>query len=480
MQSPLTALMGLADGAVGLMQRVLKPVGGKNCFDKQLSTALTERPESGKRLSVKSRSSRTLMEDETRKEGQDSPQALALLPNLSSQTPPGVSNQDGKALLLGKGSDVSDEGLKAILASCGIEEGDLGKIMADQKLVEALKAKLAEMVSSDAAAAQFLANKGSIIGLENRQAATLEITAEIKNAIMARLKSEGISGTNIIQDPSEVQASEDVQPAIAQSVDVLENTFGISKKSLRDLFFSQDTLARQAALDDAASKINTFLKANADKQLTKQCADALSMLRSALSKEEQAPVEKAISLWRPDLAGTGTSLAVSKETFGALTRTLGEDHQAFIDRSTQRVMEQIRLAAPLQMKDGEGSFTLQLRPPMLGRVDVSIHLEDGAIQATFKTDQAFTRDILQQNMHMLKEAFAEQGIKVTQVSVSTDLPSMRNPSGSFAWTDFQRGQHGSSGNGGDRDTNGTYRAHDEGEYTPVNGYSESGGIDTFA
>lgn len=517
MQSPLAALMGIADVATSLMQRVFSTGSGKAGFDEQLKAALAGGAEPGNGAVTKALIPGDSVDEEAMKAILASPQALMLLPTLSALTSFGISSQDVQALLLGTGTGVSDEGLKAILTSCGITEGDLGWIMADQKLVTNLKAMIAETVSSkvheqapgdvegmdllikqatadqstcDAAVTRFMATmadngdsrvRGSTqVALKAIPAGIMEISPAIRKTIDACLKSEGMSAQKVVQDPSAVQAAAGTPPAIAESVEVLEKTFGISRNALKDLFFSTDPTARQTALDEAVSKINAYLGANDGKQVPKQFASTLSLLKSTLSKEEFAPIQKAVDLWQPGLVAAGTPPVVGKETLGALARTFGETPGHFFDRYSQQVVDQIRQVAPLQMKNSEGSITLELRPPMLGKVDVSLHMEDGAVQAVFRTDQSLTRDILQQNMHLLKEAFADQGIRVTQVSVSTDLMNQRNSSEAYAWAGSDRGSHGSSGQGRGRGTGGTDKGHGEYRHVPVNGYSASGGLDIFA
>jgi len=517
MQSPLAALMGIADVATSLMQRVFSTGSGKTGFDEQLTAALSGEAQPGKASLAEALSTKGSIDEETMKTLLASPQAVMLLQSLSTLTAFGISSQDVQALLLGTGDKVSDEGLKAILTSCGITEGDLGRIMTDQKLVTNLKAMIAEAVSSqvhqqapgdmedmdllikqatvdqstcDAAVTRFMATmadngdsrvpESTQVPLKAIPAGIMEISPAIRKTIDACLKSDGMSAQKVVQDPSAVQAAAGTPPAIAESVEVLEKTFGISRNVLKDLFFSPDPTARQTALDETVSKVNAFLGANDGKQVPEQFASTLSLLKSALSKEEFAPIQKAVDLWQPGLVAAGTPLVVGKETLGALARTFGETPGHFFDRYSQQVVDQIRQAAPLQLKNSEGSITLELRPPMLGRVDVSLHMEDGAIQAVFRTDQSLTRDILQQNMHLLKEAFADQGIRVTQVSVSTDLMNQRNSSDASAWAGSDRGNHGFSGQGRGRGTGDTDKGHEEYRYSPANGYTMSGGLDIFA
>ena len=107
----------------------------------------------------------------------------------------------------------------------------------------------------------------------------------------------------------------------------------------------------------------------------------------------------------------------------------------------KQVMDQIRRALPAHMKNSEGSVTLRLNPPMLGRVEVNMSMNDGQLQAAFKTDQVVTRDILMQNMHVLRESLAEQGIRATNVTVTTGLDAKSSNDG-YAFTGQDNQGHG--------------------------------------
>ena len=520
MQSPLAALMGLASGAVGLIERVFTQGSRENGFDEQLKIALAEKPQSGKEFLTKLLNSKDSIDEQAMEELLASPQSLSLFQYLSALRSFGLSSQDAKALLLGKGADVSDDALKAILSSCNIKEAELAKIMSDPDLVSGLKQKLAETISAavhqqspanisanaqgvdalielstadqatfDAMALAFITNKDMLkdarmqeedLALRAMPAEILQNASDIKKTVMAYMENLNGGVAKVMQDTTTVQENGTGLPALTQAVDAIENTFGISRKVLRDLFFATDPLARQTAIDEAISKITSFLNANTDKELPKQCLDALALVKSSLSKEEFAPIEKAINLWNPDLMAAGTPVILDRQTFEGLARILGEKSGPFLDRYIQQVMDQIKQAIPGQVKNGEGSLTLKLHPPMLGRVDVSIRMEDGSLQAVFRADQSLTRDILQQNMHVLKGALAEQGIRVTQVLVSTDVLNSRTPPDAFAWTGSEEGYQGSSRQGSEQGTGGAYRDPEEYGYLPSGGYSQSGGLDIFA
>jgi flagellar hook-length control protein FliK len=239
---------------------------------------------------------------------------------------------------------------------------------------------------------------------------------------------------------------------------------------------------RKAAGDEATARITEFLEANTGKELPKQAAATLSMLKGILSQQEFAGIDQALRSFNPDPTATIQPFTFDKGLFDALAKSLGEQPSGMKGSYTQEVLDQIRRAVPTAVKGNEGSMSLKLNPPMLGRLDIDIRMEDGRITATFKAEQPLTRDILQQNMHVLKEAFSDQGIKATQFVVTTDAFTARDHREAFAWFGSGTGRGGSRGQGGGQDTGDASR-RDEAlghGYTPVRRYGEGGGLDIFA
>ncbi len=228
------------------------------------------------------------------------------------------------------------------------------------------------------------------------------------------------------EQSSQVQASTTAMPGVLQAVDVLEQTLNIPKKTLQDIFFSSDPQVRNAALDDATTQISEFLKASAGKDLPKQVTESLGLLKGALSKDEFVKIENVFKAFNQDPALIAQPAIFDKHVLQGLAKAVGNNPGMAQDNYTQRVIDQIRQVFPAGMKAAEGSMTLKLNPPMLGRVDVDIRMQDGRIMASFKADQPITRDILQQNMHLLKDALGEQGIKAAQFVVTTDTFKSRD------------------------------------------------------
>lgn len=272
-------------------------------------------------------------------------------------------------------------------------------------------------------------------------------------------------------------------PEVLQAADVLEKTLNIPKKTLRDLFFSSDPQVRQSALDEATTQINEFMKANAGKDLPKQVTGALGLLKGALSKDEFVKIETVFKAFNQDPALIAQPAVFDKHVLQGLAKAVGNNPGMAQGSYAQQVIDQIRQVLPSGMKVGEGSMTLKLNPPMLGRVDVDIRMQDGRIMASFKADQPITRDILQQNMHLLKDALGEQGIKAAQFVVTTDTFNSRDHrEAQAAWMGYAQGKGGSSRQSDERQAGSPNKEHDEYGHTygSLNGYADNGGLDIFA
>jgi flagellar hook-length control protein FliK len=493
--------MGIASGAMGLLQRVMGHGNTTHGFEAQLQAALSGGPEAGAALFGQALQARETLDGELLAAITAAPQAMPLFQFLAALKSMGVGSDDARALLAGTPQGLSDEGLKAILASCGFKDADIAQIFADPAAVNDLKAKLAESISTrlgqqigsgsadtgrlitmattdqatyDAVVAQFIVSRGfrqGVPGTPEQPAAQATTTpsditkivsqiqesvaevvkpphaeghhvlftrpaqapavaagttvfssspAAVPNTTESAVQAAPVTASLVSSQPAAVTAPE-VTAQVAAMVDTLEDTFNIPKGIARDLVFATDSQVRHAAVQEATARISAVLSAKADTELPRQAVDALGMLKGALSEEEFAGIETMVKTHTPEAATTLAPALFDKGMLEALARQLSDDAPVTTRHYTREVVDQIRQAVPAYAKTGEGSLTLRLNPPLLGRVDIDIRVEDGRVMASFKVDQPVTRDIIQQNMHVLKDALSEQGIKATQF-VTTGSP----------------------------------------------------------
>jgi len=124
----------------------------------------------------------------------------------------------------------------------------------------------------------------------------------------------------------------------------------------------------------------------------------------------------------------------------AAAQQLAPQHD--LEQQFSGVLDQLKQSFATELKNPPSSVSLELNPPMLGRLDVSVSLLDGNLSASFKADQIVTRDMLVNNLENLKETLREQGFNVNQVNVSLDFGRERRDDLAFAFAQQQQRRDG--------------------------------------
>lgn len=90
----------------------------------------------------------------------------------------------------------------------------------------------------------------------------------------------------------------------------------------------------------------------------------------------------------------------------------------------KQIVEQARL-----IKAGENTeMVMKLNPEHLGQLSLKVSINgNGGVTATFHSDNANVRGIIETSMIQLKNELAEQGLKVDKIEVSAQLPNEQMP-----------------------------------------------------
>ena len=116
-------------------------------------------------------------------------------------------------------------------------------------------------------------------------------------------------------------------------------------------------------------------------------------------------------------------------------------------RETYNVPQQIVEQAKLLQRGTDSEMIIKLNPEHLGQLSLKVSVNgNGGVTATFHTDNAQVRAILETTMTQLKQQLDEQGIKVDNVEVQTGLPDGQLPQdqGQQGFYQQQGGQHARS------------------------------------
>jgi flagellar hook-length control protein FliK len=72
----------------------------------------------------------------------------------------------------------------------------------------------------------------------------------------------------------------------------------------------------------------------------------------------------------------------------------------------------------VMIKNGEQSGKLIIQPPELGKIDISLTIKDGHIQANLSAENYAVKEIIESNLNQLKQQLTGQGLIVEQFNVS--------------------------------------------------------------
>ncbi len=111
-------------------------------------------------------------------------------------------------------------------------------------------------------------------------------------------------------------------------------------------------------------------------------------------------------------------------------------------QETYNVPQQIVEQAKLLQRGTDTEMVIKLNPEHLGQLSLKVSVNgNGGVTATFHTDNAQVRAILENTMIQLKQQLNEQGIKVDNVDVQTGLPDGQLPQDQ-GQQGFYQGQQG--------------------------------------
>ncbi len=162
--------------------------------------------------------------------------------------------------------------------------------------------------------------------------------------------------------------------------------------------------------------------------------------REAMAREaaalRAAPANGGGEALRAEAAGSGSqSAAQAAGSTSNPAQALGQAEQAQRPAPTQaqQAVQQARMPMPqppveqvavriaAQVRDGMDMIRIQLEPADLGRVDVRLHMQDGAVTAVVTADNQDTLDLLQRDSRSLQQALQDAGLKTDSNGLSFSL-----------------------------------------------------------
>lgn len=129
-------------------------------------------------------------------------------------------------------------------------------------------------------------------------------------------------------------------------------------------------------------------------------------------------------------AGSVSNPARAEQSKAEVARSNAGSHISAYQEAklVQRVLRGVE-----QLASGGGQVRLRLHPPELGSLQMSLRMEAGQVYAKLEVESTTARDALLNNVQVLKDRMAEQGMQVAafEVEVSTDSSGLGNSGSNF-------------------------------------------------
>lgn len=116
-----------------------------------------------------------------------------------------------------------------------------------------------------------------------------------------------------------------------------------------------------------------------------------------------------------------------------------------LSMQAKEILSQVIEKASVEITGGKSEMSFELKPESLGKISLKVVTENGIVMAKFVAENQQVKEVLESNMHLLKDSLESQGMNVQGFSVSVRQDSNR-PRMNWAKQNDSRGSvvHGAS------------------------------------
>ena len=223
--------------------------------------------------------------------------------------------------------------------------------------------------------------------------------------------------------PAVQQGAYTPQPAVQQVQEVQED--GVSMTQLANLTDGLEVVESEGQLQQNMPVMN-----GQQSMTNGQGQQQGSQLQGEASFDVVVPSQQdGKNVENDSVANQGLSFQQNLDNqIGANQKVEGNATQTNQARETYNVPQQIVEQAKLLQRGTDSQMIIKLNPEHLGQLSLKVSVNgNGGVTATFHTDNAQVRAILETTMTQLRQQLDEQGIKVDNVEVHTGLPDGQLP-----------------------------------------------------
>ena len=318
-----------------------------------------------------------------------------------------------------QGQLAGDEALAGILQQTNQQENPVESLQPVQMMEQVQKVETVAVTAEQPVKAQESYTPNDIAALlgskpaqnkDNTGNVVVQQSQQVKNQQMLNL----LAGQQGAYTP---------QPAVQQVQEVQED--GVSMTQLANLTDGLEVVESEGQLQQNMPVMN-----GQQSMTNGQGQQQGSQLQGEASFDVVVPSQQdGKNVENDSVANQGLSFQQNLDNqIGANQKVEGNAAQTNQARETYNVPQQIVEQAKLLQRGTDSQMIIKLNPEHLGQLSLKVSVNgNGGVTATFHTDNAQVRAILETTMTQLRQQLDEQGIKVDTVEVHTGLPDGQLP-----------------------------------------------------
>lgn len=318
-----------------------------------------------------------------------------------------------------QGQLAGDEALAGILQQTNQQENPVESLQPVQTMEQVQKVETVAVTAEQPVKAQESYTPNDIAALlgskpaqnkDNTGNVVVQQSQQVKNQQMLNL----LAGQQGAYTP---------QPAVQQVQEVQED--GVSMTQLANLTDGLEVVESEGQLQQNMPVMN-----GQQSMTNGQGQQQGSQLQGETSFDVVVPSQQdGKNVENDSVANQGLSFQQNLDNqIGANQKVEGNAAQTNQARETYNVPQQIVEQAKLLQRGTDSQMIIKLNPEHLGQLSLKVSVNgNGGVTATFHTDNAQVRAILETTMTQLRQQLDEQGIKVDNVEVHTGLPDGQLP-----------------------------------------------------
>lgn len=309
-----------------------------------------------------------------------------------------------------------DEALAGILQQANQQENPIDSLQPVQMMEQVQKVETAAVTAEQSVKAQESYTPNDIAALLGSKPAQNKDNAG--NVVVQQ--SQQVKNQQMLNLLAGQQGAYTSQPAVQQ---VQED--GVSMTQLANLTDGLEVVESEGQLQQ-----NMPVMSGQQSMTNGQGQQQGSQLQGEASFDVVVPGQQDSKAVENDsVANQGLSFQQNLDNqIGANQKVEGNATQTNQARENYNVPQQIVEQAKLLQRGTDSQMIIKLNPEHLGQLSLKVSVNgNGGVTATFHTDNAQVRAILETTMTQLRQHLDEQGIKVDNVEVHTGLPDGQLP-----------------------------------------------------